>query len=622
MPEMTGDVFLGVGRLAEARAQYWRDAEVAESDADADGLAVAALGLGGIWVHEHRSTLEQARVQSLQRHALAGLDPESSLARRIEVRLAAEDAYVVGDPAPVLAALEAARTAGDPIVLAEALSLAHHCVLGPHHASLRLALADELIAVSPRTGRPLDGLMGLAWRMVDLFLAGDRRAPRALAELRERLEVDRCDGLHYLVQSIDVMLAVREGRLDDAEEMAGACYELGLDVGDADALGWYGAQLVAIRWLQGRGGELLPIVREIANSTTIAEPGAGFVAAVAALAATSGDHPAAQTALACLRAEGLRTLASSSSWTATMLGVCEAAHAVGDDDAAAEVYALLAPFADFPVMASIGVASYGSTHRPLALAAWTMGHLDRAVEHLEAAVAAELATGDRPWQAVSLATLADVLDQRAGAGDAERAGELRGAAIAAARGLGMQRRADAWESRSVRRSVACRRDGRTWTIRFGERVAVVPHSVGMEYLTELFAQPGREVAAVALASGHALACRGTPGEPLLDARATAEYRCRIEELDREIDEADACADIERAAIARAELDRLVEELLNTTGLAGGSRTFTDDAERARVSVHKAIKRALRTIADADAALGHALSSRVVTGMRCVYRAEP
>ena len=73
---ITGDVFLGVGRLAEARAQFWRDAEVAEANGDSDGLAVAALGLGGIWVHEHRSTLEQAWVESLQRHALAGLDPE------------------------------------------------------------------------------------------------------------------------------------------------------------------------------------------------------------------------------------------------------------------------------------------------------------------------------------------------------------------------------------------------------------------------------------------------------------------------------------------------------------------------------------------------------------------
>ena len=180
--------------------------------------------------------------------------------------------------------------------------------------------------------------------------------PRSLAELRERLEVDRCDGLRYLADAIDVMLAIRAGRLDEAEALAAQCYELGLDVGDLDALGWYGGQLVAIRWLQGRGDELLPLVRDIVNSTTIAEPAAGFVAAVAALAASAGDRPAAQAAIACLRADGLRTVASSSSWSATMLGVCEAAHLLGDVDAAAEAYELLAPFADLPVFCSIGVA--------------------------------------------------------------------------------------------------------------------------------------------------------------------------------------------------------------------------------------------------------------------------
>ena len=68
------------------------------------------------------------------------------------------------------------------------------------------------------------------------------------------------------------MLAVRAGRLTEAEELAGQCYEFGLDVGDADALGWYGAQLVSIRWLQGRGEELLPLIEDLVTSTTIAEP--------------------------------------------------------------------------------------------------------------------------------------------------------------------------------------------------------------------------------------------------------------------------------------------------------------------------------------------------------------
>ena len=157
---------------------------------------------------------------ALQRRALAALDPSSSLARRLRIRLAAEQAYVDGRRQADPRRAEQARERADPLALAEALSLAHHCLLGPQHATLRLGLADELIAVSPSTGRAVDGLMGLAWRTVDLFLAGDRRAARSLGELREHLVIDRCDGLGYLVAALDVMLAMRDGRLAEAEELA------------------------------------------------------------------------------------------------------------------------------------------------------------------------------------------------------------------------------------------------------------------------------------------------------------------------------------------------------------------------------------------------------------------
>jgi hypothetical protein len=137
------------GRLGEARHHFWLDAR-AGAAGDAEGLATAALGLGGIWVHEHRSTLERARVDVLQRKALDGLDPSSSLARRLRIRLAAEQTYVTGDTRPILTELEQARERSDPLELAEALSLAHHCLLGPHDHQLRLRLADELITICRR----------------------------------------------------------------------------------------------------------------------------------------------------------------------------------------------------------------------------------------------------------------------------------------------------------------------------------------------------------------------------------------------------------------------------------------------------------------------------------------
>ena len=515
-----------------------------------------------------------------------------------------------------------AQERGDPTAHAEALSLTHHCLLGPHHAQERLDLADELIAVSPATGRRIDGVMGLMWRTVDLFLAGDRQRRDALRRAREQLAGEADGALGYVVAVLDVMTAIREGRLDEADAMAERCCQIGADVGDADAIGWYGAQLVAIRWMQGREGDVLPLISDLVCSTTVAELSTGFVAAVAALAAGAGDLATAASALASIRAEGLAALPPSSIWLATMLGVCEAAHALDDRSAAAEVYDLLAPFADFPVMASLAVACFGSAHRPLALAAWTKGEIGLAVDHLESAITADLVLGNLPLHAIDRATLADALDERGDPGDRERAAAMRQGAIADARRFGMDTRADSWQRRTASDQpdvIAVQRDGRLWRFSLGHHVATVPQTVGMGYLAELVAAPRRRDRRGGLASGREMTCRGSAGEPVLDAHAKASYRRRIVELEADVADAEDCADLERAAQARAELDHFVEELARATGFAGQTRAFADDAERARVSVHKAIKRSLVMIAEAEPIVGRLLGSRLVTGMRCVYR---
>jgi hypothetical protein len=618
----TGEALLQRGRLRDARERFWNEAEEAELAGDGDGLAAAALGLGGVWVLEHRSTLERALVGALQRRALAALAPDHPLAGQLRTRLAAEQAYLAGDPAPVLAELEAARAGTDAVRLAEALSLAHHCTLGPHHATLRWELAEELIAVSPETGRPVDALMGLAWRTIDLFLAGDRRALRSLAELRECLDTTPFDCLGYVVAALEVMLAIRDGRLDQAEELALRCYELGVDVGDADALGWYGAQLVTIRWLQGRGEDVLSLLGELEESPTVAEPCFGFVAATAALAAGIGDRATATTALATLRKHGLDAIAPSSIWSATMLGACEAAHLLGDVEAAEEAYRVLAPYADLPIMASLAVACFGSAHRPLGLAAWTVGDLELAIHHLERAATADVGVGNQPCHALDRATLADVLDDRGRPGDAGRAAALRRGAVEDAERFGMAVRAAEWRLRLGPErcgGVTVRRDGQVWRVALGNRSALVPHSVGMDYLACLIDNAGTEISAVDLVSRHTVRGRTRADQPLLDETAKAHYRRQIEALQQEAADAEACADLERATRARAELNCFVEQLAEATGFAGRGRAFTDEAERARISVQKAIKRALAAIGQCDPELGDHLRRHVTTGARCTYR---
>src|SRR4051794_34867514 len=199
------------GRLVEARVAFWQEVDAADAADDRAALAEAAIGLGGLWVHEHRSTLDRARVLALQERALRGLDDDDPLACRLRARLAAERCYLDGDRGPVLDAVSRARESGDPVALAETLSIAHHCLLGPAHGPERLALADELIRTAPLTGRPADALMGLVWRTIDLYLLGDRRAARSRRELLERLAVDRCDAVMFVARAIDVMVAMREG---------------------------------------------------------------------------------------------------------------------------------------------------------------------------------------------------------------------------------------------------------------------------------------------------------------------------------------------------------------------------------------------------------------------------
>ena len=216
-----------------------------------------------------------------------------------------------------------------------------------------------------------------------------------------------------------------------------------------------------------------------------------------------------------------------------------------------------------------------------------------------------------------------MLDRRRGPGDAERAAELRRAAIDDARRFGMSARADQWEracAPGAGTALECNRDGRVWLVRLGDRAAVVPQSVGMGYLAELIDHAGVEIAAVETVEWHTPSSGSTVSDqPVLDDRAKATYRRRIEELQHDIDDADVCADLERAARARAELDQFVTELARATGFAGRGRCFADEAERARVAVCKAIKRAVAMITEVEPVLGREIGARVVTGTRCVFR---
>jgi hypothetical protein len=93
---------------------------------------------------------------------------------------------------------------------------------------------------------------------------------------------------------------------------------------------------------------------------------------------------------------------------------------------------------------------------------------------------------------------------------------------------------------------------------------------------------------------------------------------RVEELRGDLAQAEAWNDPERAARATAELEAITTEPASASGLGGRDRHSASNAERARISVTRAIKSALDRIEAESPTLGGHLRTTVHTGTYCSY----
>ena len=605
------------GDLQASRDSFERAYRLAERAGDTESMALAALGLAGLWVAERRTVTSTVLLEARLQHVLTLLDPRSALALRVRTRLAGGADYARGTHAAVLAALDEVRAAGDPELLAEALRIAHHCLLGPEHVSARRELAVELTKASFRTERHSDLLMGLLWQTADAYCAGDPHAGRLLGELKDHLAQRDHLAVGFVASAIDVMLAIRAGRFADAEALAAVCASRGAAAGDADHAWWSGAQLVTIRWYQGRLTELLPMLDDRVHSPVLSAVDNSAVAALAVAAALSGDRPRAASALAALCGSDLAALPRSSSWLVTMNGVVEAAYLLEEPDVAVRAYQLLRPHAHLPMIGSLGVTCFGSVQHALGVAALTSRQLDLAVEHLTAAVQHNLALAHWPALVASRQRLAQAHALRGSPGDADAARRELDAATTEAGSAGLP--VPDYPAANPAPAVAeIQRVGRKWRLTLRGRGVLVEDSIGMVHLAVLIANPRQEIQAADLVAGLA-GLSGPSGEAgaaqrVLDPAAIAEYRSRLKNLDTEIDELEP----DRARQARAERDWLVAQLSSAAGFGGRTRAFPDQPERARVAVGKAIRRALARITEADGVIGEHLRQTVHTGVRCSY----
>lgn len=286
---------------------------------------------------------------------------------------------------------------------------------------------------------------------------------------------------------------------------------------------------------------------------------------------------------------------------------------------------------------ALGARASGARARVLA----AQGDLDDALVVVQEALDA-IDAHRLPWLHASLLLQVAALH--------EQAGDTAAAAWAAAAGaegmaaldvvlrpseVALLQRLDAGDRREVRSArtappATLRLDGSWWVAQHDGTAVRLRDTKGLRYVAELLASPGTERHALDLVDrveglgGPGSADRqrlGDAGE-LLDARARAAYRARIEQLRSEIDDALDEDRLEAAERLQSELDQLVAQLAQAFGLGGRGRVAASAAERARLNVTRALRAALAKIADGLPGAGEVLDRRVRTGLYCAYEPVP
>jgi len=660
-----GETLRCAGTVPAAREAFTRAAELARSLGEAKILARAAIGFAGRYVEVG---IVDEGLCGLLEEALQRLPAtDGALRVRIMARLAAELAYSK-DTRRISELCEQtlgmAQRVRNPAALADAFNASHLAGAGLRDPRGRLALAGEIIRLAEQNGDRQSAIEMIGWRVAYLLELADMRAVEAEIARHARLAESMREPVYaWLTVMFRAMRALQDGDFGQAETLAGEALAHGQRSHNPNSQQAYAGQLFFLRRAQGRLHELRLPLEELAAQY----PGMpAWRIALAALCVEVGDLPLARTLFERFAEHDFADVPRDPAWMVGMALLAEVAAALGDAPRAATLSALLLPYADRNVTVTGGAVSVGPVSRYLGLLARAMGRNDDAECHLTAALEIGGHLRARPIIAHVQSELAELLLYRRGPSDDARAAELLSHAGATASELGMAQlaervarlrelRSNAVAPRDAERgadvqakplvaaaepaarnagSNALTREGEYWTFHYRGAICRVRDRAGLGYLAVLLARPHEEVPALMLVvgpnggaggNGAAQTDRGQlrAGWPsdlgdVIDARARAEYRERLEDLAAQLDDADRAHDLGQAERLRAEIEMLRAALGSALGLGGRARRAGSPAERARVRVTRALREAIDRIRAVDSGLGEHLARSVRTGTYCSY----
>ncbi len=429
-----GGAEASAAQISDARKAFGRAAESARALGDADGLVGAAIGIA--MLSEAGRTDE--RLVGLIDEALEAIGAEPSAARASLLSAKSQELYwqdAQGISAPLVEeAIEIARQVDAPVTLGAVLHRQIFLPTGPGAARERLAIADEMVELGRSCGDAQAELRGHAHRVQNHLELGDLAGvDRELAIYARMADELRMPVHIWQTHAMRGMRAALDGDLEAAERFAEQSRREGERAEQPLAQQYYGIQLIQIRSLQGRAGELIPRVRELAERF----PGIpAWRSALISLAARSGEVELGRVELERFAGEDFSVVPRDANWLPGIALLAEATALLGDRKRAELLYEELLPYAGLVIVVARAAGSNGPVDRILGLLARAGGDLDQAAEHMKSAI--ELATrmGDRPGMSICRVDLAEVLLERGGEGDRERALQLIDEAIGPAREMG------------------------------------------------------------------------------------------------------------------------------------------------------------------------------------------
>jgi DNA-binding CsgD family transcriptional regulator len=432
-----GDARKRISDSDAARDAFTQAAAIAHAAGDGERYARAALGFARSWPTV--GTVDEQAV-ALLAGALAIVPPEATeLRARLMARHALQTLYE-GDPAAVLArardAVAVARASGSGATLATALQVLHVALWQPHHLEERLAVASEIVQISHALAEPSIALWGLRPRIADLMELGDvERAEDDLRDYERRAAATRQPMFLWQAAVRKAMLALFRGQIAEGERLAQSALDLGRQAEGQNLMAAFGAQLLVVRWHQGRIGELRPLL----EASRARQPGLPLWTAVLAFVeAESGRHAEARALFEELAADRFAAAVREDSGLLILVLLSLVCPTLGDGIRAEQLFERLSPYEGRNLVVSEGVACFGAAAGYLGILAASARRFGDAERLLRSAVEANARSGGRPWLAHAQFELARLLLRRRAPGDRHEAAALARVALGVARDCGLR----------------------------------------------------------------------------------------------------------------------------------------------------------------------------------------